>query len=279
MGRFGGMAPVENILIVEDDRTWSDIYERAIATRGIHTVRTATNLEDAEMLLAAMAFAVAFVDVGLDEHDDKNVDGLSVMEKLERSGDQTSVIVVTGKGTMEIARDAMKKYNAVDVLDKGKVNPEDLPELLDEGLQAYKQAAAGRSTRVQDVLRGKLDSWLWDDQILRAIDVDAKILNKFLDDLFLPLLPVVARYKGQQIEIDPATSIVYGEYWSRAIGMPLLVCFGDQDHVAATLEENLPDKGFLSIRKVGRIIRDHSFATVRGMVFELSGQTRSSFHG
>lgn len=185
------MSSIENVLIVEDERDWSGIYERAIATRGIERVRTATSLEDAEILLAAMAFAVAFVDVGLDEHDDTNVDGLRVMQKLERSGDQTSLIVVTGKGTMQIARDAMKKYKALDVLDKAQVEPADLPKLLDEGLQAYKHAVASKSTRAQDVLRGKLDPLVWDDRMQRAIDVDGGIqtLHRFLDDFSFPCYP------------------------------------------------------------------------------------------
>jgi ActR/RegA family two-component response regulator len=275
------MAPIENILIVEDDRAWSEIYERAIARRGIQTVRIATSLEEAEMLLAAMAFAVAFVDVGLDEHDESNVDGLRIMQKLEESQDQTSLIVVTGKGSLQIARDAMKKYNAVDVLDKARVDPADLPKLLDEGLQVYKTATAAQSTRARDVLRGNLEPWFWDDRIQRAIQVDGGIGNlyQFLEDLLLPLLPVVSRYKGQQVEIDPSTSIAYGEYWSRAIGAPLLVCFGNENRVAATLAEHPPDNGFLGAGSIGKIIRDRSFANVRGLVFQLLGQTRSSFYG
>jgi ActR/RegA family two-component response regulator len=275
------MAPVENILIVEDDRVWSEIYERAIARLGTYAVRTATTLEDAEMLVAAMAFAVAFVDVGLDEHDDRNVDGLRVMQELADSEDRTSLIVVTGMGTLQIARDAMKKYNAVDVLDKPQVDPADLPKLLDEALQAYKKASASRPARVQDVFRGKLEPWLWDDRIQRAIHIDGGIqsLYHFLEDLFLSLLPLVPRFKGQQVEIDPSTSIAHGEYWSRAIGAPLLVCFGTEDRVAATLAEQPSGNGFLAGRNVGKIIRDRSFANLRGLVFQLPGQLRSSFFG
>jgi ActR/RegA family two-component response regulator len=275
------MSSIENVLIVEDERDWSGIYERAIATRGIQAVRTATSFEDAEILLAAMAFAVAFVDVGLDEHDDTNVDGLRVMQELERSGDHTSLIVVTGKGTLQIARDAMKKYNALDVLDKARVEPEDLPKLLDEGLQAYRQATASNLARVQDVLRGKLDPWVWDDRIQKAMDVDGGIqeIHKFLDELFLPLLPVVPRYQGYRVEIEPSRSIAHGEYWSRAIGAPVLVCFGNKDRVTSMLEEKLPGDGLLQASRVGRILRDHSASSLRGVAFELSGQTRSSFHG
>jgi ActR/RegA family two-component response regulator len=275
------MAPAKNVLIVEDERDWSDIYERAVAKRSIHSVRIATNLEEAEMLVAAMAFAVAFVDIGLDAHDDRNVDGLHVLKELAKSGDQTSLIVVTGKGTMKIARDAMKKYNALDVLDKGEVNPVILPKLLDEGLHAHDQAAAREPIRVHDVVRGKLEPWLWDDRILRAINVEGGVqtLYRFLDGLFEPLLPIVGRYKGQQVEIDPSTSVAYSEYWSRSIGKAVLVCFGNEDHVPVNIGERLAGNGVPEVRKVGRIIWDHSLANLRGMVFELSGQTRSSFFG
>lgn len=275
------MAPVKNVLIVEDERDWSDIYERAVAKRSIDAVRIATSLEEAEMLVAAMAFAVAFVDIGLDSHDDRNVDGLRVLEEFAKSGDQTSLFVVTAKGTLKIARDAMKKYNALDVLDKGEVNPADLPRLLDEGLQAYEQAAAKSSVQAHDVVRGKMEPWLWDDRILRAMNVERGIqtLYPFLDGLFEPLLPVVGRYKSQQVEIDPSTSVAYGEYWSRSIGTALLICFGNEDHVSANIGEKLSGNGVPEVRKVGRIIRDHSLANLRGLVFELSGQTRSSFFG
>jgi ActR/RegA family two-component response regulator len=272
---------VDNILIVEDDRDWSEFYERAVEREGKASVRIARSFEDARVLLAAMTFAVALVDIRLDEHDDSNVDGLRVMEEIVRLNDETSIIMITGKGTVQITRDALKKYKALDAFDKSHVNPSDIGSLLKKGLEAYSKAVASKDLKVQNVLCGDLAPWKWEDEMLRATGVTGGVrgLYDFLEGLFLRFLPVVGRRKGEPVRVDSGSFIAHGQYWSRAIARPLFVCFGREDRIAAAVEERRSGQGFLGNRNVGDIIRDYSCANVRGLVFELVDQPRGSFEG
>jgi ActR/RegA family two-component response regulator len=274
------MGSVESVLIVEDDEGWSDFYKRIVERQGKSTVRVAT-LADAETALASMTFAVALVDIGLDERDEANADGLLVMERIKEIGDPTSIIMITGKGTVQITRDALKKYNSLDAFDKSEVNPSDVVRLVEEGIKAYNEGFASKQLKVRDEFRGDLGAIHWDDKILRGTDIHGGIpeLYKFLEDLFLSYLPVVRRRKSEHVRVDPDSSIAYGEYWSRAIGRPLLVCFGRQDRIAAALEDKASGRGVLGARRVGDAIRDHSSTNVRGLVFELTGEPRASFEG
>jgi len=74
------LAATRNLLIVEDDPEWCDIYTRAAAREGMHTVKVATDLTRAAALINELQFAVAFIDIGLDVADDRNIDGLRVMD-------------------------------------------------------------------------------------------------------------------------------------------------------------------------------------------------------
>lgn len=157
----------------------------------------AHSLAKAQTLIDAMKFAVAFVDIGLDIDDDRNIDGLRVMEKIRSVGDETSIIVVTGRSgrdVLPITRDAIKKYDAFDAVGKVPIEPSDIRRLVRGGLEAYAQVSSTMRTRVNDVLRGDVPGLEWDDRMLNAIKIagGASGLYKFLDSLvknFLPLVP------------------------------------------------------------------------------------------
>jgi ActR/RegA family two-component response regulator len=109
----------DNLLIVEDDDDWSAIYRRAARSEGLTTVRVAKDLSQLDDALREMTFAVALVDIGLDVADDRNVDGLLALERVRKLGDDTSLIVVTGRSgrdVLPITRDALKKYEAFDAI-------------------------------------------------------------------------------------------------------------------------------------------------------------------
>src|SRR5215468_432306 len=105
------MQITENVLIVDDEEDWCQIYERAARRQGLSVIEVARNLQQARALLDTMAYAVAFVDIGLDVADDRNIDGLRVMETIRELGDETSILVVTGRigaDVVPITRDAIK---------------------------------------------------------------------------------------------------------------------------------------------------------------------------
>ena len=226
------MSAGDNILIVEDEEEWSQAYKRAIeAVGGNHTVKVATDLTTAEDLIGTTKFAVAFVDVGLDVADDRNVDGLSVMERIRATGDETSIIVVTGRSGQDllpITRDAIQKYDAYYAVGKPTAEPAELRRLLQGGLEVYRKAVEAGSKNAQNALRGVAETMTWDDKVVRHIGFkgNATEFYRFLNRLLHDYLPVLGKRDGAALDISSTPALVHGAFWSRAIGSAIIVCFG-----------------------------------------------------
>ena len=93
---------------------------------GINTVKVAEDLVSASALVDDMKFAIAFVDVGSNVGDDQNIDGLRVMEKIREIGDETSIVVVTGRSggdVIPVAREVFTKYQVHTIFRKAEIKP------------------------------------------------------------------------------------------------------------------------------------------------------------
>ena len=280
------MEPGVNILIVEDEKQWQGTYERAVNLQGSgRRVKVAADFAAAERLIDATKFAVAFVDVGLDVSDDRNVDGLRVMEKIRAVGDEeTSIVVVTGRSgqdLLDIVRDAILKYGAFYTVGKRSVEPAQIRELLAGGLKAYRDATTVSRTAVRDALRGTTSAMSWDDQVTRAIGVkgDVRNLYGFLNELMLRHLPIVAKDDGQSVTIDPAAGLVYGSYWSRGIAAAVAVCFGSPAQVDKALDSARADGMLLGEYRVCEPAVVVDGQGIKGAVFLLEGGRREDFAG
>jgi ActR/RegA family two-component response regulator len=277
----------ENVLIVEDEDEWRKIYQRAVGSQASGaTVSVATDLASAERLIDAIKFAVAFVDVGLDVSDDRNVDGLRVMEKIRSTGDETSIVVVTGRSgqdVLKITRDAIKKHRAYDTVGKSSVEPTDIKKLLEGGLQEYRSAVAAglrrRGGRAHDALRGDADAMGWDHQVMRAIEFSGDVgkLYDFLDSLVGAYLPIVPRRAGGQLTIDPSARLVFGDYWSRAIAEAVLVSFGAAAEFEQAMQDSHADAEFRGNHVAGDPVQELDRHGVKGAVFRLAAAQRTDF--
>jgi DNA-binding response OmpR family regulator len=276
----------ENILIVEDEEEWRGIYRRAVGSRGSgQRVEVAEDLPSAKRLISAAKFAVAFVDVGLDISDDRNVDGLQVMEWIRATGDETSIIVVTGRSgqdVLKITRDAILKYGAYDTVAKGTVQPSDIRNLLDGGLRAYREVTAVKRTAARDALRGDMEGVHWDAEVIRAtrFKEDAGKFYTFLNQLFAEYLPVVSRLPGEHLRADPSTGLACGDYWSRAAGSAVTVCFGPEEGFDEALQANGAEGGgLLAKHKAGDAMKKHAAYGMKGVVLPLYESGREDFKG
>ncbi|MGH3615540.1 MAG: response regulator [Pseudonocardia sp.] len=276
------MITSESVLIVEDEDDWSAIYQRAAHREGVQTVRIAKNLAQAEDLLSKMSFAVAFVDIGLDVDDDRNVDGLRAMERVRAIGDETSLIVITGRSgrdVLPITRDAIKKYRAFDAISKVPVEPNDLRRLLTEGLLEYRRVAALSRPRVADVLRGGTQSGIWDDRMLRALPIKGGVraFYELLERLFAEFLPVVSRESDSVVNLQAGRALALGEFWSRARGVAVLVCFGDGGEVDALTDEVEAGRMALDRYHSAELLNESSLGSLRGVVLALPEEPREGF--
>lgn len=144
------MATRRNLLIVEDEEEWQDVYSRYAAKLGIFTIHLAEDLATAESLIDVMPFAVAFIDIGLNPNDDQNVDGLLVMEKIRSVDEATSIVVVTGRPGRDetpTARAALKRFHALDNVAKAGTTPGEIHRLLRTGLDEYEKRVEAGSVR------------------------------------------------------------------------------------------------------------------------------------
>jgi CheY-like chemotaxis protein len=271
----------DNVLIVEDELDWCKIYEDVARSQGLSTIRTAHDLAGASELLDAMKFAVAFVDVGLDVADDRNIDGLRVLEKMRGLGDETAVIVVTGRSGMDvlpITRDAIKKYDAYDAVGKASLEPQKIVGLLTEGLEAYRKTTAERPA-VSPVLRGGRDIRDWDHQMLRAVPISggAAGLYSLLDRSVGRFLPLVPRSDGTAITLDQDTSVAHGAYWSRAIGAGLVVVFGSADTLGPMIEGANAGRPLLGRYHVASLLNSTSVGSAQAVVYSMAEAARHEF--
>jgi ActR/RegA family two-component response regulator len=277
------MGSDENVLIVEDEDEWRGIYERAVSAQiPEKTVKVAKDLASAERLIAAEKFAVAFVDIGLDISDDQNVDGLRVMEKIRATGDETSIVVVTGRSgqdVLPITRDAIMKYGAYYTVGKSTVDPSEIRRLLAGGLDAYRSATTSGRMDAREALRGTVDPMRWDYQAVKAVEFrgDTGNFYGFLGELFSEYLPLVPRKDTANAHIDTANQIVYGNYWSRAIAAGVLICFGAEEKFDQRLEtvfrsDDIPEAdGMRTSAKA--LVR----GGVKGQVFIIKENRRDEF--
>jgi DNA-binding response OmpR family regulator len=106
------------ILIIEDDALVADALARGLADAGF-AIDHVSSAEEAEAALAVADFDLALVDIGL-----PGVDGLALVRRLRKSGNDLPVLILT-------ARDGLA--DRVDALDLGAddylVKPFRLPEV------------------------------------------------------------------------------------------------------------------------------------------------------
>lgn len=276
------MTVTRSLLIVEDDFEWRGIYARAAARQGVRTVKVANNLADAAALIDEIQFAMAFIDIGLDVGDDRNIDGLRVMDKIRSVKDETSIVVVTGRsGTdvLPITRDAIMRYHAHNILGKIDITPSDIEEALTSGLEAFEKRNSLSAAPAHIVLKGDIESWKWDDQMMGETGIQGGVqgLYRFLDRLISQFLPLIPVRPGSAVTRDEATGVMHGTYWSRAIGAAVVICFAGRTQAESHIESAKSGRLLLKRHDVGVALNEFSAYGVSGAVFVLNGAHRDNF--
>jgi ActR/RegA family two-component response regulator len=271
----------KNLLIVEDNKEWCDSYARAASREGFDSIKIAEDLARAIRFIDEMQFAVAFIDIALNHTDDRNSDGIRVMEKIREAGDPTSIVVVTGRSgrdVLPITRDALKKYGAFDIAQKSEIEPQDIRRLLGTGLDAYRQENVSGDVSPVDALRGIDPARFWEDRMLRSIRVRDGVagLKKFLGQLLNQYLPLLPPRDNQPASVDSETGLAHGALWSRGSGQALAIAFG---HDSVPEESLRPDSSGVLLGKyrVGSLLRNPTAHGLTGAVFELQDSGREMF--
>ena len=94
----------KKILIIDDQLFYLKSLE--VALRKIFSVDTATNYSDAVKKLND-EFDAALIDIRLDENDDKNIDGLKILEWIRMNKPQISAFVMSAYREFSYAEQAL----------------------------------------------------------------------------------------------------------------------------------------------------------------------------
>jgi ActR/RegA family two-component response regulator len=274
------LALIENLLIVEDDAEWCNAYKRAAEKEGFRLIKAAKDLAEAETFVDEIQFALAFIDIGLNVKDDQNVDGLRVMQKIRESGDETSIVVVTGRAgrdVLPITRDSLIKYGAHDIVGKAEIEPKDIRAILKTGREAFRHRISTALPAAHNALRGKLEPWEWDDQMLRTLHVTDGVrgLYRFLDQLAGEFLPLIPRNTEDPLVIE--SGMADASYWSRSVGQAVVLFYAEAERAAPVIEAARSQGTLLGRYQVDAVLVEKSGNGLGGAVFAQRNTTRQSF--
>lgn len=116
------------LLLVDDEKGFADIIAKRMSKRDIDVTKAYSGTEALQAIRKA-DFDVAVLDLKMED-----MDGIEILKIFKKMDPDLAVIMLTGHGSEEAARDGIK-FGAFDYLTK----PCDLEELLAKIREAYQQ--------------------------------------------------------------------------------------------------------------------------------------------
>jgi DNA-binding NtrC family response regulator len=129
---------MQKLLLVEDDQALQFTIQTALEEKG-YQVEAVSTTEEAIERLAGEKYPIVISDIYVDERT-----GLDVLNEAKRKDPQCSVILMTGRGTIETVR-AASRGGAFDYIAK----PFELDVMLD-AIERAEAARAGEEDEVED---------------------------------------------------------------------------------------------------------------------------------
>jgi two-component system, sensor histidine kinase and response regulator len=124
------------VLIVDDDVVDRMLVQRSIKNAGMDvTFAEAETCAAAMQLLERQNFDCIFVDYQLPDRD-----GLSLVQSIRQLNIKAPIVALTGQGDEQIAVELMKA-GAIDYLNKARISPESLAQILRNAVRIYRAEA------------------------------------------------------------------------------------------------------------------------------------------
>ena len=159
-----------SLLLVDDDRHLLDSMASWLREQGYQTT-TASTAKEATLALDNQPHDLALVDVRLGDDD-----GFSVLAHSRQRHPETTVILMTGYGTVETGIDALRA-GAFDLVTKPLIDQE-LEMAIDRALSQRKVIAENKTLKAQLDLRFGLENIVGSDhRMLRIYDVVESIAD------------------------------------------------------------------------------------------------------
>ncbi len=263
---------IKRALIAEDMEYWQKIFRRSLEKEGFEC-DIAGSLEEAKKYLPPNFYTAALLDIRLDELDDNNEDGLQILSQLAEMDPETAVLIVTGHGTIKIAREAYKKFNAVDIYEKSEFEPKAFAEIATELVGVHARRKNEKSIDyIIPLKKAIFKDFQVEHDLLRILKPKGGVLRDLFDKflmLFFPLLPHRTlqglRESGDGFE---------GVFWSRALGAAIQVILL-AEKPGAEFDSDLSVYG-AGVAVAEQLVKGSS-ARVFGRVSRLAGLSFSDF--
>jgi CheY-like chemotaxis protein len=101
------MTKSDQVLIVDDLEDWRKTLSGLLVEEG-YKVRSVASKDEALEALKTGHFSVAVLDARLDESDEDNREGLTLMHEIRKRYPSTAVIILTGYADVEMVREALE---------------------------------------------------------------------------------------------------------------------------------------------------------------------------
>lgn len=132
------MADGPAILIIEDTQKWQNILKETLEIGAAgYEVTIVASYQDGHRALEEHIFDLVILDLGLDETA-STLDGKRLLHLIAQRYSDTPCIVVSGKGDIQTARDALLEYHAADYIAKEDFDILSFPDTVKRVLEQHR---------------------------------------------------------------------------------------------------------------------------------------------
>lgn len=129
----------QNILIIEDDANWQNIFSEIITDFGFRAIPAST-YQAALAALTGQTYALAIVDISLSASKHADRGGVELLKQMARLPGKLPAVVVTGYATVDLAIETLVELNAVHFFRKDKFDRRKFARVIKK--EAVKRASA-----------------------------------------------------------------------------------------------------------------------------------------
>jgi len=249
------------VLVVDDQKNWREALCEMLDPT--YEIETAATYDEAKRRLRQRAFHVLVTDQRLVDVEETNIQGIFLLDEVNKFRDGTQAIIVTGYPTIEAVKKALKGRAAYDYMLKypeegGPFNIKQYREQVKGAVEKAKlerQKATTLGFSVSSLIAGltyeRIAETLFPEN---AMSHDAlKNVGRVLDGLLYPHQPL-ARQMGRVwlAESDQICEILC---WSRNHGKVALIRIGkEQLSLEAREVKWLTEKDWYLIRKSNQLV-------------------------
>ncbi len=182
-------------------------------------------------LLDRHFFHAAIVDIRLVDGQPGNQDGIEVVKRISQADEGTKAIVITAFGTIQMTRDAFKKYRVFEFMEKQTHDQTRFCQVVEQAVAEARSQLLEHKVRgpgLRDLVRGFSPQEIQETLAGGGLEELDTLFRGLLYDLY-PLLP--DRQEARLIEREGKPALVETCCWSRMLGQPIVVRFGRRQEV------------------------------------------------